>query len=42
MADERIYMLNALWFEGEAGSALYAEYAVAAAPFVEKYGGRLA
>ncbi len=42
MADERIYMLNALWFEGEAGSDLYAEYAAAAAPFVEKYGGRLA
>lgn len=41
MADERIYMLNALWFDGEAGAALYAEYAAAAAPFVERYGGRL-
>ena len=42
MANERIHMLNVLWFEGEAGSALYAEHAAAAAPFVEKYGGRLA
>ena len=36
-----ITMLNALWFEGEEGATLYAEYAAAAAPFVEKYGGRL-
>lgn len=41
MADERIYMLNALWFEGEEGATLYGEYAAAAAPYVEKYGGRL-
>ena len=41
VSDEPIYMLNALWFEGEAGAALYGEYAAAAAPFVEKYGGRL-
>ena len=41
MTDERIYMLNALWFDGEGGAAHYAEYAAAAAPFVEKYGGRL-
>lgn len=41
MSDEPIYMLNALWFEGEAGAAHYAEFAAAAAPYVEKYGGRL-
>lgn len=41
MDDDLIYMLNALWFEGENGASLYAEYAEAAAPFVEKYGGRL-
>lgn len=41
-AAERMFcMLNALWFDGEAGAAHYAEYAAAAAPFVEKYGGRL-
>lgn len=41
VSDKPIYMLNALWFEGDAGAALYAEYAAAAAPYVEKYGGRL-
>lgn len=41
MEDERIYILNALWFEGETGADLYSEYAAAAAPFVEKFGGRL-
>ena len=41
MPDERIYLLNALWFEGAAGAAQYAEYAAAAGPFVEKLGGRL-
>ncbi len=41
MADDRIYMLNALWFEGKDGAARYAEYAAAAAPFVAKFGGRV-
>ena len=41
MADEKIYMLNVLWFEPNGGAQKYAEYAAAAAPYVEKYGGRL-
>lgn len=41
MTDPRIYMLNALWFEGADGAARYARYAEAAAPFVAKLGGRL-
>ncbi len=39
--DERIYMLNALWFEPDGGAEKYAEYAAAAAPFVEELGGRM-
>lgn len=41
MPDDRVYLLNALWFEGEEGAAQYAEYAAAASPFVAKLGGRL-
>lgn len=41
MADEKIYMLNVLWFKPDGGEQKYAEYAAAAAPFVAKYGGRL-
>ena len=41
MADnEKIYMLNALWFKPDGGREKYAEYGAAVAPFVEKYGGR--
>jgi uncharacterized protein (DUF1330 family) len=41
MADDKIYMLNALWFKGESGRAKYAQYAAAAGPFVAALGGRL-
>ena len=39
--NEKIYMLNALWFKPEGGAAKYAEYAAAAAPFVRELGGRM-
>jgi uncharacterized protein (DUF1330 family) len=41
MADEKTYMLNVLWFRPDGGAQKYAEYIAAAAPFVEKYGGRV-
>jgi uncharacterized protein (DUF1330 family) len=41
MADEKIYMLNALWFKKDGGAAKYAEYAAAAAPFVQELGGSM-
>ncbi len=39
--DEKIYMLNALWFKPDGGAAQYQEYLKAADPHVAKYGGRL-
>jgi uncharacterized protein (DUF1330 family) len=41
MPDEKIYMLNALWFKKDGGAHKYAEYAAAAAPFVAELGGKL-
>jgi uncharacterized protein (DUF1330 family) len=41
MADEKIYMLNALWFVKDGGAEKYAEYGAAAAPFVSELGGRM-
>ena len=41
MADEKIYMLNVLWFKKDGGAAKYAEYATAASPFVEELGGSM-
>lgn len=38
-ADERVYMLNALWFRKDGGAEKYAEYAAAAAPVVARLGG---
>ncbi len=38
---EKVYMLNVLWFKEDGGAEKYAEYAAAAAPFVEELGGRL-
>ena len=38
---EKEYMLNVLWFKKDGGAAKYAEYAAAAAPFVEEIGGAL-
>lgn len=40
-ADERIYMLNALWFIENGGAEKYAEYVAAAAPFVAELGGKM-
>ncbi|HEB89979.1 MAG TPA: DUF1330 domain-containing protein [Deltaproteobacteria bacterium] len=39
--DEKIYMLNVLWFKPDGGAGKYAEYATAAAPFVQALGGRM-
>lgn len=41
MADKKVYMLNVLWFKPDGGAEKYAEYAAAAGPYVEKYGGRM-
>ncbi|MEX2206436.1 MAG: DUF1330 domain-containing protein [Myxococcota bacterium] len=41
MADDRIFMLNALWFRKDGGAEKYAEYGRAAAPFVSALGGRM-
>ncbi|MBW2279526.1 MAG: DUF1330 domain-containing protein [Deltaproteobacteria bacterium] len=38
---DKVYMLNALWFKTDGGAEKYAEYAAAAAPFVQELGGRL-
>ena len=37
--DERIFMLNVLWFKEDGGAAKYQEYLQAAGPFVVKHGG---
>lgn len=39
--DEKVYMLNALWFRKDGGAEKYAEYAAAAGPLVARLGGRL-
>ena len=39
--DEKIYMLNVLWFIENGGAEKYAEYAAAAAPFVAELGGKM-
>ena len=41
MADERIFMLNALWFREDGGAEKYRAYADAAAPFVSELGARM-
>jgi uncharacterized protein (DUF1330 family) len=41
VADQQVYMLNALWFKPDGGAARYAEYTAAAAPFVQELGGRM-
>jgi uncharacterized protein (DUF1330 family) len=38
--DEKIYMLNALWFKPEGGRERYYDYMQAAGPYVAQYGGR--
>ena len=41
MPDEKVYMLNVLWFKKDGGAQKYAEYAAAAAPFVQELGGSM-
>ena len=41
MAEDKIYMLNALWFKKDGGAEKYAEYTAAAAPFVQELGGNM-
>ncbi len=41
MSDERIYMLNALWFKKDGGAETYQQYLKAAGPVVQKLGGRV-
>lgn len=41
MTEDKIYMLNALWFKKHGGAQKYAEYAAGAAPFVAQRGGQL-
>ena len=36
--DERVFMLNALWFKPAGGAEKYREYMQAAGPFVAKHG----
>jgi uncharacterized protein (DUF1330 family) len=39
--DDKMYMLNALWYKPDGGAAKYQEYLDAALPHVKRYGGRL-
>lgn len=41
MADERVYMLNALWFKPRGGAEKYREYMKAVAPYLRKVGGKV-
>ncbi len=38
--DERLFMLNVLWFKPDGGAEKYNEYLKAAGPFVAKHGGK--
>ena len=38
--DERLFMLNVLWFKPDGGAQKYNEYLKAAGPFVAKHGGK--
>ena len=40
MNDDRIYMLNALWFKQDGGEQRYREYMKAVMPLVKRVGGR--
>ncbi|MEZ4278654.1 MAG: DUF1330 domain-containing protein [Myxococcota bacterium] len=39
--DDRIYMLNALWFRPDGGSEQYAQFARAAGPIMSRFGARI-
>ena len=38
--DERLFMLNVLWFKPDGGAEKYREYLQAAGPFAAKHGGK--
>lgn len=40
MKDERVYMLNALWYKPDGGEDRYREYLKHAMPLIEAVGGR--
>lgn len=40
MKDQRIYMLNALWFRADGGEQRYREYLKVVSPLIEAVGGR--
>lgn len=40
MKDERVYMLNAVWFKSGGGERRYREYLKRIAPILESVGGR--
>jgi uncharacterized protein (DUF1330 family) len=40
-ANEKVYMLNALWFKPDGGAEKCLEYAAAAGPFVAELGGNM-
>lgn len=40
MSDERIYMLNVLWFKPDGGAERYREYLQAVGPISTRYGGK--
>lgn len=41
MADDGVYMLNALWFKADGGAETYAQYLAGASPVVARLGGEL-
>jgi uncharacterized protein (DUF1330 family) len=41
MADQKIYMLNALWFKPDGGAEKYREYMKAVAPYLRAVGGKV-
>jgi len=40
MSDEKVYMLNALWFKADGGRETYKEYVKLASPFIAAVGGK--
>jgi len=40
MSDEKVFMLNALWFKEDGGSETYEEYIKLASPFIAAVGGK--
>lgn len=40
MSDQKVYMLNAVWFKANGGESRYREYLKAISPMMRKVGGR--